>query len=465
MQALALAVEGLERWRREPLAFVADVWGVELEPFQGEALDALAIEGRVSIRSGHGVGKSTLDAWAVLWFMSTHYPCKVPCTAPTAHQLDDVLKPEIGMWLNRMPEVMQRQFELQADRLILRGARSESFASFRTGNKSNPEALQGFHSENLLFVLDEASGVDDIVFEVAEGALSTPGARVLMTSNPTRRTGYFHDSHHSMRSHWWTRCVPCSASSRVAPEYIERMGRYGEESNVYRVRVLGEFPHSDDDAVMPLDLVESAVHRDVSPIPSGRRCWGVDVARFGDARTALAKRWGNILTEPVRSWSGKDTMQVAGLLLHEFENTPKDEQPADIFVDVIGVGAGVVDRGKEMGLPVRGVNVAESPSISDQFMRYRDELWFAGREWFEGRDCQIPDDSDLIGELTTVGYEITPAGKKQVVSKEKMRRDRRGSGAETVSPDLADAFLLTFAQSRYAKKKRKPIVYDNRGIV
>ena len=108
--------------------------------------------------------------------------------------------------------------------------------------------------------------------------------------------------------------------------------------------------------------------------------------------------------------------------------------------------------------------MAEQPSISGQYARYRDELWFKGREWFESRDCKIPDDSDLIGELTTVKYDITPSGKIQVVSKEKMRRDKLRSGDDTVSPDLADAFLLTFAQSRYSKPVWKPLQYDNRGI-
>lgn len=457
----AKANDALAIWREHPAQFVQDVFGVTPEPFQAEALEALAAKGRVSIRSGHGVGKSALDAWAVIWFLCTRFPCKVPCTAPTKHQLEDVLHPEIAMWLGRMPVPLAQSFEIKADKLSLKGAPAESFAAFRTGNKANPEALQGFHSENLLFVLDEASGIDDVVFEVAEGALSTRDAFVLMTGNPTRTSGYFYDSHHSMRSHWHTMRVPCSASSMAAPEYIERMKRWGEDSNIYRVRVLGDFPHADEDAVIPLEWVEAAVDREVEPVP-GKRAWGLDVARFGDARTALAKRYNNVLEEPIKAWRNKDTMQTAGLLLYEYENAPN--KPDDIYIDVIGIGAGVVDRAKEHGLPVTGINVAEQPSISGQYARYRDELWFHGREWFESRDCRIPDDADLIGELTTVKYDVTPSGKLQVVSKEQMRRDRVRTGDSTVSPDLADAFLLTFAQSRYSKPSWKPLQYDNRGI-
>jgi len=458
MQAApARASDALERWRENPEAFVRDLWGIDMETFQVEALGAIENEGRVSIRSGHGVGKSALIAWSVIWFLCTHFPAKVPVTAPTGHQLDDILRPEIGMWLRRLPSQFQDQFKLTTEKLMLRDAPEESFAAFRTGNKDNPEALQGFHSENLLFCLDEASGIADIVFEVAEGALSTPGARVLMTGNPTRASGYFFDSHHSQRSHFRTMKVPCAESSRVAPDYIERMGRYGIDSNIYRVRVLGEFPLSDEDAVIPLEWVESAVDRDIKVI-EGPIAWGLDVARFGDARTALAKRQQNHLLAEIKDWRQKDTMQVSGILKREYEEA-LPARPADIFIDVIGIGAGVVDRTKEMGLPVRGINVGEQPAIKDQFARYRDELWWRGREWFESRDVCIPNHSELIAELSTVKYEILSTGKIQVHSKERMRRDKMPS------PDLADAFLLTLAESRYAKRRWEPIVYNNRGIV
>lgn len=454
-----LILERFQRWRTDAVSFVLDVWPfVELEPFQREALTALSTHGRVSIRSGHGVGKSALDAWAVLWMLSTHYPVKVPISAPTAHQLEDVLWPEVGAWIQRMPEALRNNFQLKAERLVLRADPFNSFAAFRTGNRSNPDALQGFHSDHILFVLDEASGIHASVFEVAEGALSTPGARVLLTGNPTQTSGYFYDSHHSMRAHFHCLAVPCSESSRVAPEYIERMKRYGEDSNIFRVRVLGEFPRADDDAIIPLEWAEAAVDRDVKPTDAPV-IWGLDVARFGDDRTALAKRKGNTLLEQIKHWRNLDTMQVAGRIAYEYEQTKKAQRPVSIMVDVIGIGAGVVDRLTEMKLPVIGVNVSERPSTRAQYARYRDELWFLGRQWFEAMDCSMPDDGELIGELTSVKYSITPAGKIQVDSKEQMKKDGR------VSPDLADAFLLTFGAVRYAKKQFEPINYPRRAII
>ena len=452
------AFERHDEWRRNPLAFVESVWpGTKLEPFQQEGLMALAEVGRVSVRSGHGVGKSAMNALAALWMMATHYPCKVPISAPTAHQLEDVLRPELGAWLSNAPAGFRDQFDLRKDRLSLRAAPDSSFAAFRTGNRSNPEALQGFHAENLLFILDEASGIDDVVFEVAEGALSTPDARVLMTGNPTRVSGYFFDSHHSMRAHFYTMHVPCSDSSRVAPDYIERMKRFGVDSNIYRVRVDGTFPTSEDDAVISLELLEAAVAREVKQVP-GPVIWGGDVARFGDDRSALAKRQVNVLHGKVETRTQLDTMQVAGWWHSEYSQA--HPAPEAILIDSIGLGAGVVDRLKEQGLPVSGVNVSERPSSKAQFQRYRDELWWQAREWFEARDCSIPNDEELIGELSTMKYGIGSNGKIEIWSKLKVKKEMG-----LPSPDCADAFVHTFAIERHGRRKWAPIKYDNRGII
>ena len=448
MSALAPVIDQIAYYREHWPAFVLDTWpGVRLEPFQHEALEALSEPGgKVSIRSGHGPGKTALGAWSVIIFQATHFPAKAPCSAPTGHQLDDVLRPEIQMWLNRAPH-LKREFRITQEKCMLVAEPDENFAAFRTGSKHNPDALQGFHADHLLFVLDEASGIDDSVFEVAEGALSTPGARVLMMGNPTRRTGYFFRSHHSDRAHWHTMHVPCSASSRVDPAYIERMKRWGEDSNVYRVRVLGEFPKSDDDATIPLEIIEAAVDRDVEQIRGAPRIWGVDVARFGSDFNAVECREGNVRHEPPvgEPWGGIDTMRTTGKIKAAYDAT--DHKPDQILVDVIGLGAGVCDRLTELGLPVRGINVAEAAAASDQYARLRDELWFLGREWFEARDCRMERDDELIAELSTVPFHMLSSGKKQVASKDELKR------AGLPSPNRADAFLLTFAGG---SRKRAP---------
>lgn len=409
------------------------------------------------MRSGHGVGKSTTMAWAALWHMHCYYPQKTPCTAPTLHQLEDVLWAEIGMWHQRLPTGLREQIVVKDLRMELAAAPDESFATARTGgNKQTPEALQGFHSPHLLFLIDEASGVEEVVFQVAEGALTGHNSRVLMASNPTRLSGYFYDSHHKVRHLWYPIHVSCMDSNLVTEKYIESMRiKYGEDSDVWRIRVLGEFPVAGDDILMPLDLVMAATEREVEPVTSMMPVWGLDVARFGSCKTALAKRQANRLVEPVKSWYKRDLMDIAGRVLDEYENTSSDLMPAEIIVDSIGIGAGVLDRLYELGLPVRGVNVGETPSGKDRFTRLRDELWWRAREWFEGRDVTIPEDDELIAQLTDVRYRFGSNGKIQIERKEEMMD--RG----VASPDIADAFVLTMAGvdrrgvgDRYQRKQK-----------
>lgn len=428
-------------WGDDPGAFAREALGVKPEPWQAEILDRIAEgEKRIAVRSGHGVGKTALEAWLVLWFGMTREGAKIPATAPTAHQLNDLLWGEIAKWRNALAErlpPLAEKIEIKSDRVEFRPWRSTAFA--RTIRREQTEALQGFHAKHLMFIADEASGIDDAVFEVAEGALSTPGALIVMAGNPTRGSGYFHRAFTRDRKRWWTRRVTCQESALVARNYIAGMkASYGADSNVYRVRVLGEFPRADDDGVVPLELVESAVLRDVEPVGT-RPLWGVDVARYGDDATALAKRAGNVVPEPVKTWRNKDTMQVVGLIKAEWDGAPADERPAEILVDAIGIGAGVADRLCELGLPARGINVAEAPAARNRYLRLRDELWFQARDWLAARDCRLAADEALAGELTGPRYTVESTGRLRVESKDEMKR--RGLN----SPDRADAFCLTFA--------------------
>ena len=123
------------------------------------------------------------------------------------------------------------------------------------GIKGQPRGAAGFHAEHLLFLIDEASGIPDVVFEVGMGALSTPGAKVLMAGNPTRTSGFFYDTHHSLRNRWHTMHVSCLDVPRAQGHIEDIRAKYGEGSNAWRVRVLGEFPTADDETVIPLELV------------------------------------------------------------------------------------------------------------------------------------------------------------------------------------------------------------------
>ena len=451
------AEQAILRWRAEgPALFAQQALGASPTEQQWQASRELVKSRRVSIRSGHGTGKSAFMAWSILWALVCYHPVKVPVTAPTGHQLSDVLWAELAMWWRKMPPDLMAEFEWAAERFYRKDVPQEAFAAARTSRPEKPEALQGFHAENVVFVIDEASGIPDEVFQVAEGALSTDGAFVVMAANPTRMDGYFYDSHHKQRGRWAALHWNAEDSPLVSRDYIEDMAaKYGRESAIYRIRVRGEFA-GNPDGVIPLDLIEGAISREVNAY--GPERWGLDVARFGEDRTALAKRHGNSMLVPVKAWRGKDLMQTAGLVKIEYDNAQR--KPEAICVDVIGLGAGVADRMRELGLPVVAVNVAESPSASERYNRLRDELWFKAREWFAGRDVKIVKDDELTAELTMPNYKVLSTGKIQVESKDEIKKRAGGNR----SPDLADAFCLTFAMGG-SKRKWAPLKYNDMGIV
>jgi hypothetical protein len=192
--------------------------------------------------------------------------------------------------------------------------------------------------------------------------------------------------------------------------------------------------------LVPLYIVEEATKRDIEPSPTTPTVWGLDVARFGGDRSALAKRQGQVLIEPIKTWQNKDLMELAGIVLTEYEACNYQNRPQAIYIDAIGLGAGLADRLRELDLPAVAVSVSETASLKERFGRLRDELFWNAREWFEGRDVKIPEDDTLIQEITGIRYKYLSTGKLKVESKDEMKR--RGHR----SPDVADAFVLTFSE-------------------
>lgn len=458
-------------WRESPALYVRQRFGVEPTCQQLLALGAILPPGaKVSIRSGHGVGKSSIAAMAICWFLETHDYAKVPCTAPSAHQLRDVLWGELSKWLRHADELSAQRgdprrvwlsslFKLTTERMYDLSA-PDWGAVARTGKKETPEALQGFHATHLLFVIDEASGVPEEVYEAAEGALSTASARVLMLGNPTRNTGTFAASHKHARGEYTTLHFRSQDSPLVDPEYRPRLARkFGEDSNVVRVRCDGDFPTAEDDALIPLHLAEACLTRE-RPIAVGQRRLGVDVARFGSDRTVLVLRQGGQVLE-CRVFAKQDTMQTTGAVLQAIASWRVDA----VYVDVIGIGAGVFDRLCELEqggdsrlrtCTLHAVNVAES---AEQYAALylektvprllRDALWLEMARWLreESPVFAIPEavlNQDLAGELCTPRYRIDSSGRIVVEPKDDMKK-RLGH-----SPDLADALGCTFYVDKYA---------------
>lgn len=421
--------------------FVREILRIEPDVWQ-DALMAAYDRGdrRISARSAHGVGKSSVVAWISVHHMLFRFPQKTVVTAPSSGQLFDALFAEIKASINKLPEPLKALFNPTTDRIVLKAAPEESFISARTARAETPEALQGVHSEHVLLIADEASGIPEAVYEAAVGSMSGHNATTMLLGNPTRTSGLFYRTHTVLREQWTTFHVSAFDSKLVSSDFIEQVKQtYGEDSNAYRVRVLGEFPRSDDDTLIALELAEDAQHRDVEASPVAAVVWGLDVARFGNDKSALCKRRGNVVVEPVRRFTKLDTMQLTGIVKAEWDASGPRDRPAEILVDSIGIGAGVVDRLRELELPVRGINVSEAPAMTERFANLRAQLWWDTREWLARRDSRLPKDDKLIAELTTPKYKFTSGGKIIVESKDDMKR--RG----LPSPDGADALVLTFA--------------------
>jgi hypothetical protein len=457
---LALYLELRALWRASPLLYVQQRFGIEPTWQQAEILEAIKRPGaKVTVRSGHGIGKSSSAAWVLSWFIETHDYARVPCTAPSSHQLRDILWGELSKW-RRVADDRSAQrgdpprfwlstlFKLTSESLYDPGAKDWG-AYARTARKDQPEALQGYHGDHLLYVIDEAPGVPEEIFQAAEGSLSGPENRLLMLGNPTRTSGTFHASHHKDRGSYTALHFRSQDSPLVAPDYRERLvKRWGEGSNVVRVRADGDFPKQEDDVLISLDLTELCPSREhVSG--QGARILGVDVARMGSDRTVLLLRHGRVV-EHIQVVAKVDLMAVVGRVMSVVEPWAVDT----IAVDLVGVGSGVFDRLHELRrqrlltcqVVAVDVSTAAPPKKTEdemQAFRLRDYLWLLTAQWlreaepvFCAEDRQMCE--DLAAELVSVKYSFNSHGALVVESKDEMRK-RLGH-----SPDLADSLVCTF---------------------
>lgn len=446
--------EAILYYADHPVEFVEDLLHVTPDPKQAAILRSVSENQMTSVRSGHGIGKSAVEAWAVIWFMATRPFPKIPCTAPTQHQLFDILWAEVSKWL-RNNKALEREIVWTKEKVYMKQYPEEWFAVARTASK--PDALQGFHADDILYIIDEASGVDDRVFEPVLGALSTPGARLLMCGNPTQLSGFFYDSHHKNRSSYATFHVDGRDSSRVSEDFIRTIiTMYGEDSDVFRVRVAGDFPKQENDVYIPLPLVEKSIMTDwKEPEHPALIHIGCDVARFGDDKTVIGYKVNEKVTFHKRR-SGQDTMKTADDIIELGETLVrryKYKKTIPVKVDDSGVGGGVVDRLRQIqrGQPERFWWLDVIPVIFGQ--RINHDFYHDSTSYMmsivrnlltpyteDGKpkpvELILPNDNDLIGQLSTRKYGMTEQSKIRVESKDAMKK--RGLR----SPDEADCVLL-----------------------
>lgn len=445
----------LNRYANDWVLLVQEVLGGDPDDVQKSVLrDVQNGVRRVAIRSGHGVGKTTVLAWCAICHLLTRFPQKTICTAPTKGQLFDALSSEIKAWLGKLPKAIADFIEVKVERIEHKSAPHESFIAFNTSRAETPEAMAGVHSANVLLIPDEASGIPQQVFEAAIGSMSGHNATTLLAGNPVRTAGLFFNVFNKpeVSAMWKKYHISCIGHPRVTPDMVAQVvAEYGIDSNAYRVRVLGEFPLGDDDTVIPRELAMQAYERQdkVDPLDPTRRLgvrpllvrpiWGLDCARGGKDRTALAKRRGNVQMAPIDIRHYNDTMVIVGWVKTQWMETREMDRPSDIYIDAIGLGAGVVDRLRELGLPAVGINVGETPALDgEKYGLVRDELWFKSKDWLAAKDCSLCD-LDLIEELVIPRFKYKSSGKKVVESKDDMKK--RGFK----SPNRADAWNLTLA--------------------
>jgi hypothetical protein len=433
----------IERFYNARTDFAREIFGITPWSEQEKIFTAADTgERRLAVKSGHRIGKSLANAVLIWHHLICRYPQKCAVTAPSEKHLFDALWAEFRGLGNRFTKDylwLRDLYDITAERAVMKSHPAESFVSIKVSRPEQTEALQGMYAEHVLLIADEASGIPEATFEAAMSSMANPHVLFVMTSQPIRTSGFFADAFRKNPEMWWKRTVSSLDSPFAHADYINFVKeKYGEDSNAYRIRVLGEFPTAEEDKVIPRDLIEAATKRQVEISPSAPVVWGLDVGIV--ARSALAKRQGNGLKEPVRHWRKLDTMETAGRVKHEWDVTPQKDRPVAICIDAIGLGRGVADRLRELGLPSRAINVSETPAlIHPHYKDLRSELWFAVREWLANRDTVIPDQEELIDELAAPDIKYYSSGKTGAEPKDSMKR----RGVE--SPDLADAVALTFA--------------------
>ncbi|MCH7844013.1 MAG: hypothetical protein J4N75_10390 [Chloroflexi bacterium] len=438
-----------------PLEFASDVLGVELWAKQREVLSALVKHRRVAVKSGNGLGKGFCAAVALLWFIHAHKDAAIALsTAPTFRQVRHVLWRQVRRLYRPNAQLLggkmlDTRWEISDDRYAM-GLSAE-----------NADQFQGFHSPNMLIVVDEAEGVSDEIYEAIEAVMTTADPLLLLIGNPTTVTGAFRRAFYEERQLYHNITISAldspnvQAGKTVVPGLTsarwveERRETWGEDNPIYRARVLGEFPDQAEDTLIGLSDVEAAAQRwkaekegvagetegETIDIP-GEVVLAVDVARFGSDRSVILRRQGSRVLE-IRTFRDMDTMQLAGWVAAAIRET----SPERVCVDEIGVGAGVVDRLKEQGHPVKGINVARRARQERLFANVRAEGYWRLKELFATGEISIPDDHQLMGELAALRYSFDSQGRVLMESKEAMRQ--RG----LPSPDKADALMLAFLES------------------
>lgn len=456
-------------WHDDPVLFAQTCIqfpeGSELTAYQADVLQHLVDDRRAAQRGPHGLGKTSCAAIACHWFALSRdfagVDWKIVTTSGSWRQLERYLWPEIRLWAHRLRwDVIGREPYNGAKEMLALNLKLTHGSAFAVAS-DNPALIEGAHAAQIFYVFDEAKAIAADTFDAAEGAFSTGEAYAMASSTPGDPAGRFYDIHQHKAGYedWWSRHVTRDeviAAGRMNEAWAEqRAKQWGPDSALYANRVLGEFHSSDTDSVIPLGWVELAVDRwrawYDSNEPSGPLTdLGVDVAREGSDKTVLAFRHGDLISE-LRYTSREDTMQTTGRAMAALGTSG-----ARPVVDVIGVGGGVVDRLRELGITVDAFTAGASTDHKDRsgevgFVNCRSAAWWNVRELLDpafGSQIALPDDDLLIGDLVSPKYKYTSKGLIQVESKDDIRK-RIGR-----STDSADAVVQSLWPVKHKRGHR-----------
>ena len=439
-------VEG--EWKTYPETFLKEAFGfVPWEcPDADDQMDILyAIKDfdRVSVKSGNGLGKTMLAAGIALEWVYTNYPAVVITTAPTNRQVEKLLWGHMRSFYKNslIPlggEILSTELRLEEGWYAL---------GFSTDEK---EKFQGFHSPNILVIVDEASGMTEGIMEAIEGLLTSYGAKLLLIGNPTDPQSYFGRTHLDPRQSklWKHLTLDCwnSPNVRLGKNAIpglcahnwpaERKRVWGENNPFYLVRVKGEFPPEGEKNLIPYHMVHSALMRSIAPV--GEKVYGIDVARFGGDKSIIGRLWGNNF-RILKKYVKMDGPALSGKILEQVRKEGSEDPVSAIKVDVIGWGASCFDdlkrrkregteEEKELlkGIKLLPVNVAEkckSKKAQKDYHNVRAELGFTIREMFEEEMIDI-DDEDLAAQAAGIYYDYAKAagGRFKLEEKEEYKK-------------------------------------------
>lgn len=413
------------------------------------------VPSRISIVSGHGIGKSTLLSWLILWFLFVRVLSQVATTSPSKEQMYDVLWKELKKWIDRMPEGMAAQYIWETSHVRMNEAPETWFARAKTASKENTEALAGVHADWVFMAVDEASGVEEPIFETMEGALTSGNILVFLISNGTRNIGYFYDTHHKDKERWQCFAFNAEESPRVDSSSVNGWkDKYGEDSVQYHIRVLGHFPDEgvmDDKGYVQL-FNEKELHwkpYDSTWIPVGRRIAALDPSGEGQDTSdfALRDRMRAAIMHTEKESTPAGLAQKGITLLDKYE-----VDPIDFVIDAFGKGHMIA---QEIALmtsqqkrpwrvtPVNTGDQCEDEAEREFYLNQRAEAYYkfmlwcrAGGELMELADPMLT--KQFKEELLSIRFRRTQNGRIQIMDKVSMKK------LGFRSPNKADAVSMTF---------------------